>query len=100
MHTVTLWTRQVAQLHTILTNPCLLFAGLLGAARSTAAAASQLHRGDDDGAGLIHEDDGYHLQGGGLAAAHLVLKERNVGSMDVVFTKKYFGRLNKALEPS
>lgn len=53
----------------------LLFAGLLDVAMSTAAAVDELHRGNDDGAELIHVDDRYHFLGGRLTTWHLDLEE-------------------------
>lgn len=53
----------------------LLFAGLLDVAMCTAAAASQLHRGNDNSAELIHVDDRHHFLGGGLTTWHLDLEE-------------------------
>lgn len=53
----------------------LLFAGLLDVAVSTVAAAGQLDGGNDDGAELIHVDEGHHFLGGGLTTRHLDLQE-------------------------
>ena len=44
---------------------------LLGAGVHTAAAAGQLHGGNDDGAVFIHVEDLHQFLGGGLTARHL-----------------------------
>ena len=54
--------------------------------RSTAAAAGQLHRGNDDSAGLVHVDDGHQFLGAGLTTCHLDLqnKQREVEESGIV----------------
>lgn len=49
----------------------LLCAGLLDVHRSTAAAAGQLHGGDDDGVGFIHVGNRHLFLGGRLTTRHL-----------------------------
>lgn len=48
-------------------------ASLFGVAVGTAAAAGQLHVGNDDRVELVHVDDGHHPLGGGLTTWHRVL---------------------------
>lgn len=49
----------------------LLGVGLLEVSRPRAAAAGQLHGGNDDGAVFIHVEDMHQFLGGGLTTWHL-----------------------------
>lgn len=64
-------------LGTVRTDVGLFCAELLGiagfVAGFAAAAAGQMHRGNDNVAGFIQVDNGHHFLGGGLTAWQLVL---------------------------
>lgn len=79
----------------------LLCAGLLDVARSTAAAPGQLHGRNDEGAELVHIDDGHHFLGGGLTTWHLDLekdKDRHGQAWEhnlIFIVQKLYNNINK-----